>query len=430
MFSSSIKPRAIHFGAGNIGRGFIAPLLSKSGYNVVFADVDKKLINAINEEKGYDVYILDTRGQEDGGSLHVQGVTNVQGVLSTSDAIIREIEHPHLKVVTTAVGLPILDKIAPTLAKGIKARRAVGSGTINIIACENAIGATAQLAAKVYALLDADDAAYAKRHVGFANCSVDRIIPPFDPEAHNSESVLDVGVEEFFEWIVEGPSLKGERPGALDVPVEGMTLTDNLCAYNERKLFTLNAGHAITAYLGHLKGHQTVHDSIADEEVLATVRGALHGEAGAALCEKHGFDERAHGEYVEKIIVRFQNAAVKDDVLRVGRQPLRKLGKSDRLVGPAQMCMDYGIEVTHLATGIGAALWYENHDDTQSTEMREAIAKKGIEKYVVELTGFEEGSDVHAKILQSYSDLEKWKKPEVQSWKKIESEQPLISARL
>ncbi|KAJ6481198.1 mannitol-1-phosphate 5-dehydrogenase [Mycena vitilis] len=404
----SLKPRAIHFGAGNIGRGFIAPLLSKSGYHVVFTDVDKDLIDTINEEKAYGVHILDS-DTADGEKAEVVEINHVKGVLSTTDDLIHEIEHSKLKVITTAVGLPILDKIAPTIAKGIKARRAKGGSTINIIACENAIGATAQLAEKVRAHLDADDAAWADAHVGFANCSVDRIVPPFNPDEHDADSALDVGVEEFFEWIVEGPSLKGAKPGALDVPIDGMTLTDNLAAYNERKLFTLNAGHAITAYLGYLKGLRTVDASIADDEIAAIVRGALHGEAGPALCRKHKFDETEHAAYIEKIIVRFQNAAVKDDVVRVGRQPLRKLGRGDRLVGPARMCTEYGIEVRHLANGIAAALWYENEEDEQSVEMRKAIADKGLDKYVAELTAFEEGSDVHKQILKSYTELESWK---------------------
>ncbi|KAJ7918623.1 mannitol dehydrogenase domain-containing protein [Mycena leptocephala] len=364
----------------NIGRGFIAPLLSKSGYHVVFTDVDKNLIDTINDERSYGVYILDTNSTAANGEKEeVVEINHVKGVLSTTDDLIREIEHPKLKLITTAVGLPILDKVAPTIAKGIRARRSAGGGTINIVACENAIGATAQLAKKVHAHLDGDDAAWAAQHVGFANCSVDRIVPPFNPEEHDADSTLDVGVEEFFEWIVEGPSLKGTKAGALDVPIDGMTLTDNLPAYNERKLFTLNAGHAITAYLGYLKGLRTVDASIADEEIASVVRGALHDEAGAALCRKHRFDEKEHGAYIEKIIVRFQNAAVKDDVVRVGRQPLRKLGREDRLVGPARMCAEDGIAVRHLATGIAAALWYENEGDEQSVEMRKAIATKGLD---------------------------------------------------
>ncbi|KAJ7625651.1 mannitol dehydrogenase domain-containing protein, partial [Roridomyces roridus] len=402
----SHSPRAIHFGAGSIGRGFIAPLLSNSGYHVVLTDVDKDLIQTINEEKSYGVHILDTNTDTN----EVQQVENVTGVISTTNDIIREMAHPDLKLVTTAVGLPILDKIAPTIAKGIQARRKAGRGTINIIACENAIGATAQLEEKVRAQLhDAADAEYVDQHVGFANCSVDRIAPPFDPEEHDADSSLDVGVEEFFEWIVDGVALKGSKPGALDVPVEGMSLTDDLPAYNERKLFTLNAGHAITAYLGYLKHLPTVDASIADPDIAAVVRGALHEEAGAALCRKHSsiFDSKKHDAYIDKILARFANAAVRDEVERVGRQPLRKLGRGDRLVGPARMCVEHDIPVHHLATGIAAALLYRNDEDEQSVEMCKAIEEKGLGAYVGELTGFEEGSDVHKRIVEEYERLQK-----------------------
>ncbi|KAJ7509702.1 mannitol dehydrogenase domain-containing protein [Mycena galericulata] len=402
----SLKPRVIHFGAGNIGRGFIAPLLSKSGYHVVFADVDKDLIDTINAERGYGVHILDSTADDD--EARVEEIIHVKGVLSTTDEVLRELAHPKLKLITTAVGLPILDKIAPTLARGITERCKAGAGTINIIACENAIGATAQLASKVRAHLNPEELSYADSHVGFANCSVDRIVPPFDPEEHESaDSTLDVGVEEFFEWVVEGPALKDTGPNGLDVPVDGMRLVTELAPYNERKLFTLNAGHAIAAYLGHLKSIRTVDAAVADPDIASVVRGALHAEAGAALCRKHkSFKSEEHGEYVEKIMARFANAAVRDDVVRVGRQPLRKLAKGDRLVGPARMCVEYGVPVHHLATGIAAALLYHNADDEQSVEMQKNIEEKGVGTYVAELTGFEHGSDVHVRILVSYDELQ------------------------
>ncbi|CAK5283321.1 unnamed protein product [Mycena citricolor] len=400
----STKPRAIHFGAGNIGRGFIAPLLYSSGYHVVFADVDKKLIDTINDKRSYGVHILDTN-LDDGEK--VEEVGHVKGVLSNTDDILRELLHPKLRLITTAVGLPILDKVAPTLAKGFSERRAKGvPGTINVIACENTIGGTAQLAEKIRNHLDAEDLDFLAQHVGFSNCSVDRIVPPFDPDEHDGASKLNVGVEEFFEWVVEGPALHG---GKLEPPVEGMTLTENLKPYNERKLFTLNAGHAITAYLGFLKGLPTIDASISDPAIRDVVSAALRDEAGAALCKRHGFEPAQHAEYVEKIISRFSNAAVKDDVARVGRQPLRKLGREDRLVGPTRLCSEYGIPAPNLAKGIAAALLYENKDDEQSIEMRKTLSEKGLDEYVTELTGFKQGHDAHKLICEAYSHLEKSK---------------------
>ncbi|KAJ7812043.1 mannitol-1-phosphate 5-dehydrogenase [Mycena olivaceomarginata] len=378
----SVKPRAIHLApVRNIGRGFIAPLLSRSGYHVVFTDVDKELIDTINEEKGYSVYILDTNGSDaDNGEKEVQPIVHVKGVLSTTNDLIREIEHPKLKLITTAVGLPILDKIAPTLAKGQGA--APRAGAINI-ACENAIGATAQLAKKVRAHLEGEDAAWAEAH-----------------DHDGADSVLDVGVEEFFEWIVEGPSLKGDanggKGGALDVPIQGMTLTDNLAAYNERKLFTLNAGHAIAAYLGHLKGLRTVDASIGDEEIVAIVRGALADEAGKALCQRGTTSTRRSTRRTSRRLLAVPERGGEGRCGAGGAAAAAEAGAR----GPAGG--DSGKASRHGDRG-GAVRGDAQGDRGQ-----------GDREVVVELTGFEEGSDVHKQILKSYAELKRCFKSDTQ----------------
>lgn len=127
--STDQKPRVVHFGAGNIGRGFIAPLLVDSGYHVTFADVDKGLIDTINGRHHYEVHILDKKEEQ-------IAVDDVSAVLSTTDDIVKEIADPRVQMVTTAVGLGVLDKIAPTIAKALRARREAGAGTLNVIACE------------------------------------------------------------------------------------------------------------------------------------------------------------------------------------------------------------------------------------------------------------------------------------------------------
>ena len=133
---------------------------------------------------------------------------------------------------------------------------------LQIIACENAIQASSQLKEAVYALLDDAQKAYAKTYIGFPNCAVDRIVPPV-----KSENFIDVVVESYYEWNVEQSAFKGEIPA-----IEGMHLAENSMAYIERKLFTLNTGHAITAYLGYLKGYKTVDESIADAKIYEIVK--------------------------------------------------------------------------------------------------------------------------------------------------------------
>ena len=214
---------------------------------------------------------------------------------------------------------------------------------------------------------------------------------------------LDVGVEGFFEWIVEGTSLKGSPPP----DIHGWVLTNHLPSYNERKLFTLNTGHAITAYLGSLKGLRTIDESISHPVIRAVVRGALE-ESGAALVKKHGFKKEEHEKYIDKIEERFRNKAVKDEVARVARQPLRKLGREDRLVGPTWMAKEQGVEVKHLPVGIAAALRYNDKSDEQSMELQREIKDNGVEKVIADITGFDHGTDEHKKIVDAYHALEKF----------------------
>src|SRR5471030_3554609 len=133
-------------------------------------------------------------------------------------------------------------------------------------------------------------------HVGFVDSAVDRIVPP---AAAGTTDPLEVTVETFSEWIVDKTQFKGPLP-----EIAGMELTDNLMAFVERKLFTLNTGHAITAYLGQHAGHKTIRDAILDPAIRQVVKGAME-ESGAVLINRYGFDAKKHAAYINKILQRF-----------------------------------------------------------------------------------------------------------------------------
>lgn len=377
--------KAVQFGAGNIGRGFIGALLSQSGYQVVFADVAEAIIDKINEDKTYTVHVMDVDCKD-------QKIENISGVNSTKPEAVDEIASADL--VTTAVGLVILPRIAPTIAQAIEKRMENGvKETMNMIACENAIRGTSQLKKAVYENLSDAGKAYADEYVGFADCAVDRIVPPV-----KSENFIDVVVEEYFEWDVEKSGLKGELP-----QIEGMTLVDDLMAYIERKLFTLNTGHCITAYLGNLRGIPTIDKAIADEEIFGIVSAAMK-ESGDGLIKKYGFDPEKHAAYIKKIISRFKNPYLQDDVTRVGREPLRKLSPTDRLIKPMMTAAGYGLPVDHLVIGAGAALHYDNPNDKQSVELQEKIEAQGVRAAAAEITGLTDEGLLDA-IVAEYEKL-------------------------
>ena len=165
-----------------------------------------------------------------------------------------------------------------------------------------------------------------------------------------------------------------------------MELTDNLMAFVERKLFTLNTGHAITAYLGFEQGMPTIRDAIENASIHAVVKAAME-ESGAVLIRRYGFNPAKHAAYIEKILGRFANPFIRDDVGRVGRDPLRKLGRGDRLIRPLLGTLEYGLPHANLVKGIAATLHYRNDDDPQAVEMQAAIAEVGIAAAVDRFSG-------------------------------------------
>lgn len=380
--------KAVMFGGGNIGRGFIGAVLAQADYRVVFADVNMELINKLNELGTYTVHIVDTQCTQ-------QVVSNVGGVNSTTDDVVKEIATADL--VTTAVGLMILPRIAGAVANGIKARMESGcKEPLNIIACENAIRASSQLKKSVYEKMDAQTAAYADEFVGFPDCAVDRIVPPVK---NDPDHPLDVTVENYYEWSVERSGFCGQIPN-----VPAMHIVDDLMAYLERKLFTLNTGHCITAYLGVMKGYETIDRAIADEKIYAIVRGAMT-ESGNGLIAKHGFKPEAHWEYLETSLKRYTNPYLQDVLVRVGREPNRKLSATDRLVGPMMNAYSRGFAVDNLIKGIAAGLHFSYEGDPQSLALQEKISTLGVKAAASEITGIADEALLE-RIVKAYETIE------------------------
>ncbi len=272
--------KVVQFGAGSIGRGFIGQLLSESGFEVVFVDVVPELINQLNERRTYPIRMA----CEEPWTVEV---TDVRAVDSRDiDAVAREIGSADL--MSTAVGVNVLPRIAPTIAAGIAARSDAGVETpINIIICENLQNMGAFLKGEVEKALPPQFHDYLDRNVGFVESVVGRMAPIMTPE-QKRENVLLVIVEPYKHLPVSRSAIRGELP-----EIAGVEPSDNFQSFVDRKLYTHNAGHAVAAYLGYLKGHVDIHEAVADAQINAVVRAAL-AETGEALVKKHSLDPREH----------------------------------------------------------------------------------------------------------------------------------------
>lgn len=381
---------AVHFGAGNIGRGFIGLLLSKSGFKVNFVDIDQGLIDYLNSNKRY--FVVEKQGEKQKEVL-VEGMEAIN--FYDEEKIVKKIVKAD--IITTSVGPKVLEKISEIIGKGILKRAERKDIPINVIACENLIRASSHLKEYILKDLDKKDREKVNNVAGFPDAAVDRIVPP------QERDYSKVIVEPYFEWIVERPGFRGDVP-----EVTGMTLVDDLEPYIERKIFILNTGHAVCAYLGFLKGYKTIRESLKDGEIYNTVVGAMN-ESAYYLSKKYGLTGLE--EYIKKTLERFNNPAIDDSVERVGREPIRKLSHNERLVYPAKEAIDLGLKPENLAKGIAAALLFDCESDSEALKLKQMIEKNGLEYVIYYVLGLSrDDGDLINLILENYNYLSNIKK--------------------
>lgn len=377
--------KAVHFGSGNIGRGFVACFLHESGYEVIFADVVDALVDSLNNTKEYHVIEVGAEG------VDKKTITNYRAINSKTHEAELVDEIATADVVTCSVGPNILKFIAPVIAKGID-KRSNDLKPLAVIACENAIGATDTLAGHIKDPKNTPEHRLDDHHerAAYANSAIDRIVPAQDPDAG-----LDVTLEKFYEWVVDSTPFKSsEHPS-----IEGIKWVDNLLPYIERKLFTVNTGHATAAYHGYNRQKKTVDDALLDKEIKDEVSAAL-AETSKLIVEKHGISAEEQEQYKQKIIQRISNPHLADAVERVGRAPLRKLSRKERFISPAVELAEKGHSVEALLFAAEMAFRFQNVEgDEESKELAKIMAENSAEDVAIQVCGLQTSDKLYPQVV-------------------------------
>lgn len=375
--------KAIQFGAGNIGRGFIGDLLYDSGYHTTFVEVNEELVDYLNRNNSYNLYLLERQYEK-------KVIENIKALspITQENKIIKEIIDCDL--ITTSVWANNLDKIAPVIAKGLRKRLEHNKDKINIIACENAMHGSEKLK-KLIINNDPELEVHIDSLASFPNTAVDRIVL----DAENDK--FGINVAEFHELAIERNKLANEN----NLPIKGAKYTDNLTKFLERKLYVVNAGHAWAGFIGYIYGFTNVKDVFLNEELVKDVRKAMM-ESSELIYKKYDFSKDEMAEYVDFGIKRYQQEGVDYEVNMVTRSPIRKLGYNDRLVGPAVQLEARGLDNEFLLRGIALVLLLDRSDDEEAVVLQNYLSKNGLDKTIVNYTNIDPNSKMINKIKEYY----------------------------
>jgi mannitol-1-phosphate 5-dehydrogenase len=393
--------KVIQFGAGKIGRGFLGELFYRSGYETVFVDVDRELISKINLHKTYRIKILKAgvfgkdNIKDSSCLIEVKNITGINAgdVDLVTDAL------AGVQLAATAVGAGALKPVSSLIALGIEKRACLKvKEPLDIMICENIPYPALTLKNYIFEHLNVEIREYAEKYLGLVESVVSRMVPDITANEGQERGML-IEAEEYGRLPVARNSFKGLIPEII-----GMIPHDNLEALVERKLFMHNAGHALCSYWGYQKGYMYVFEAVRDRVVRKKLLAAME-ESANALCRKHGFTQAENREYGEDLVRRFDNEGLKDTVERGARDPVRKLGHDERLVGAAKLALEYGIVPRNLALGIAAAIRYDDRRDKIAAGIVKKVEQGGIDLVLKDVCLLNPDGELACLIKESYKEL-------------------------
>jgi len=385
---------ALIFGAGKTGRGFAAHLAYLGGYRIILIDKDLSLISDLREAGQYEIQVLGKERMnctiKPSGVFHIDDVSWVDHFVVTA-------------LVFTAVFGNNLEVLAGSLAPAFARRfREYPGRALTVITCENFTNAAAILRKMVQDKLrggaegsvggaaegdaggedaGSDVEGKADRWIlekaGFSESMILRTCL----DAGADQSPLTIRAQNYFELPCDGDAVKEE------LSVYGLKPLPNFANQLRRKIFTYNCINAVITYLGAQKGYSQLYEAGNDVAILAIARKAAR-ETSLAQVAGFGFDAGEQEEWVEAAFAKFADVNIPDPIERNGADPARKLGREDRLIGPALLALRYGIYPEGLLKGIMACLDYR--DPGKKFTLSDRIREKGVGWVLKEVCGLSE----------------------------------------
>jgi len=378
--------KLVLFGAGKIGRSFIGQLFSRGGFEVVFIDVYKPVINELNRRRSYRVIIKSDKEE-------ILTINNVRGVMADEeDQVVHEVATAG--IVAISVGLNGLKKIFPLLAKGLLERYRVNRDQpLDIIIAENMRNADDYFKTELSEFLPGEYPL--NKLVGLIETSIGKMVPIMH-DKDLQEDILQIFAEPYNTLILNKQAFKNPIP-----QIEGLAPKENMKAWVDRKLFIHNLGHATTAYVGYLHDPRFVftYEALVVPEVYERVRATMAQSADILMKKYPGVFTVEHlNEHISDLLTRFQNRALGDTIFRVGCDLFRKLGPEDRLAGAIKSALEFNLPYGKILYALVCGCHFKAKDEHGSM-FRDDITffeqyTQGVRQILKSVCGFDEIADI------------------------------------
>lgn len=380
------------FGAGKIARGFIAHLLSLSDIDFVFVEKADALADLINEREQYTINIL-------GAPEKNYVVKNAKALKFSQEKEITE-AIAEADVVFDAVGGKNLQEIVPFYIKGIE-KKAEKGGYLNFVTCENWKEPARILKEGVEAGIAPEAREYLDNYVGFTESVIMRSGIEAPKELLKKDPLI-VNVQNYWHLPVDAARVKGSLPD-----IKYMEHLTGFAGFLERKFYTYNAANGTTSFVGALLGYKVLAEAAHDERILKLLDG-VYQETGKALSMKHGISLEEQMAFAKTSLNKLQDYTIVDSIERNARDPQRKLGKDDRLVGSARMVLSCGIRPENLCTAIACAIYYRNPEDSSAVALEKVVKEEGIDAVLEKICGIEPEGELGTLIKEKIKKIKEW----------------------
>ncbi|MFQ7235716.1 MAG: NAD(P)-binding domain-containing protein [Enterococcus hulanensis] len=305
--------KAVIIGAGQNGRGLIAPIVKKNGYQITFLDKDHELITHLQNEKSYNIYYFGNKKQELINNYNAFPNDSKEAEEALAEA----------QVVFISVFADNISSLVPILKKTESSSRC-------IVCCENGVNVKQPL-------IDAK----------LKDCISEGII--FCTTLRLSSKDLDLWSEDFVELPIDNV------PGI--VSLSGMPLEDHFSSLIQRKIYTYNFISALVAYLGNYLGYKSYGEASNDSTIAQIIQNIIPS-ISKMVAKEFLVSYTEQLEFTNRAVLKFSNREIVDSIYRNARQSSRKLGMNERLMVPLKLSIKYNEDTSYIETIIAAAMHY------------------------------------------------------------------------